>query len=137
LRVVLDANVLVSAVWSKGVCAEVLARVLAQHRLIAAEATIDETRKALREKFGFPDALVALSTEFIERQAQFVRPKRVSTDACRDPKDLYVLGLAVAARAHCIVTGDPDLLVLGSYRDIPIVKPREFLALSISRREEE
>lgn len=40
---------------------------------------------------------------------------------CRDPDDDEVLACAVAARAHFIVSGDSDLLALGSYGQIPIV----------------
>lgn len=47
--------------------------------------------------------------------------------ACRDPKDDIFLHLAVDAKAKCIVTGDPDLLVLHSFEGIPILTPAEFL----------
>ncbi|MCH6232878.1 putative toxin-antitoxin system toxin component, PIN family [Cognataquiflexum rubidum] len=47
--------------------------------------------------------------------------------ACRDPKDDMFLHLAVDAKAKCIVTGDPDLLVLHPFEGIPILTPTEFL----------
>ena len=34
---------------------------------------------------------------------------------CRDPDDDKLLETAVLGRADCIVTGDQDLLILGSY----------------------
>ena len=46
---------------------------------------------------------------------------------CRDPKDNKFLELAVAGNADCIVTGDKDLLVLNSFRNIQIITPKEFL----------
>jgi predicted nucleic acid-binding protein len=46
--------------------------------------------------------------------------------ACRDPGDVKVLGVAVAASANFIVTGAKDLLVLKTYRDVPILSPRAF-----------
>ena len=45
----------------------------------------------------------------------------------RDPDDDHVLACALAAQADLIVSGDQDLLVLGSYRDIPIVTAAEAL----------
>ena len=42
---------------------------------------------------------------------------------CRDPDDDHVL----AAGADCIVAGDADLLSLGGYGDIRIVRVRAFL----------
>ncbi|MDQ3623269.1 MAG: putative toxin-antitoxin system toxin component, PIN family [Verrucomicrobiota bacterium] len=48
---------------------------------------------------------------------------------CRDPDDDLVLAAAVAGSCQYLVTGDNDLLVLGAFRDVKIVKPREFLNL--------
>ena len=53
-------------------------------------------------------------------------PVHVSEDACRDKDDLPLLGLAQAASADCIVTGDKDLLVLERFGSIPIYSPRAF-----------
>ncbi len=53
--------------------------------------------------------------------------------ACRDPKDDYVLELAVSGQANCVVTGDQDLLVLNPYAGIPILDPSTFMA-TLQRR---
>jgi predicted nucleic acid-binding protein len=53
-----------------------------------------------------------------------VTPVTVEADSCRDPDDLLILGTALAAGADGIVSGDKDLLVLGSFRGIAILKPR-------------
>jgi putative PIN family toxin of toxin-antitoxin system len=45
---------------------------------------------------------------------------------CRDPKDDKFLELAVNGRADIIVSGDTDLLVLETFRCIPIVTPAAF-----------
>jgi predicted nucleic acid-binding protein len=45
---------------------------------------------------------------------------------CRDPKDDKFLELAVNGHADVIVSGDVDLLVLDTYRDIPITSPAAF-----------
>ena len=46
---------------------------------------------------------------------------------CRDPKDDKFLELAVNGRADVIVSGDADLLVLDTFRGIPIVTPAAFV----------
>lgn len=51
-----------------------------------------------------------------------------------DPDDDRYLECAVEGRAEYIVSGDRDLLTLGTYSDIAIVPPRAFLAaLSAAR----
>ena len=45
---------------------------------------------------------------------------------CRDPKDDKFLELAVNGRADLTVSGDADLLVLETFRGIPIVTPAVF-----------
>ena len=45
----------------------------------------------------------------------------------RDPKDVYILGTAIAAQAEAIVTGDRDLLVLGKFAGIAILTPIELI----------
>jgi predicted nucleic acid-binding protein len=39
-----------------------------------------------------------------------------------------VLALAVASQADLIITGDADLLTLGSHAGIPIIDPAEAIA---------
>ena len=51
-----------------------------------------------------------------------------TVDACRDPKDNKFLEAALAGEADCIVSGDADLLDMGSFEEIPILRPAEFLA---------
>jgi len=45
----------------------------------------------------------------------------------RDPDDNRVLECATAARSEFVVTGDTDLLALGSFRGIAIVTVASFL----------
>lgn len=45
-----------------------------------------------------------------------------------DPDDDYVLSAAIATEAKYIVSGDRHLLDLGSFRDINITTPSEFIS---------
>jgi len=45
---------------------------------------------------------------------------------CRDPDDDKFLELAVNGQADVIVSGDVDLLVLDTFRGIPIITPQAF-----------
>jgi uncharacterized protein len=48
-------------------------------------------------------------------------------DLCRDPKDNKFLELAVSGNADFIITGDEDLLVLNTFRNIEIISVNDFL----------
>lgn len=45
---------------------------------------------------------------------------------CRDPKDNYLLSLAIDANADFIITGDNDLLILQTVRSSKIISYKEF-----------
>jgi putative PIN family toxin of toxin-antitoxin system len=87
---------------------------------------LDEVRTNLFRRLRLPAAVADDITDLLRQHARLVEPVDVGTDACRDVDDLPVLGLAVAAEADCIVTGDKDLLVLGRFRHVPIHSPRAF-----------
>ena len=44
-----------------------------------------------------------------------------------DPTDNKILEAAIAGQVDFIVSGDNHLLDLGTFREIPIIKPRKFL----------
>lgn len=48
---------------------------------------------------------------------------------CRDPDDDQFLETALMGEAHCLITGDRDLLKVYSFHEIPILTPADFLAL--------
>jgi uncharacterized protein len=58
---------------------------------------------------------------------EIVRVRRRLSVVQRDPDDDKFLECAVAGRAECLVTGDRDLLDLGSYRRVKILTVRDFL----------
>jgi putative PIN family toxin of toxin-antitoxin system len=52
-------------------------------------------------------------------------------EACRDPKDNFILDIAVNGGADYLVTGDEDLLVLGTIQSTRIVRFREFESILV------
>ncbi|RME91018.1 MAG: putative toxin-antitoxin system toxin component, PIN family [Verrucomicrobia bacterium] len=126
MRVVLDANVLVAAFAARGLCAAVFETCLAGHELILSEALLAETRRSLRDKLKLPAGLADEVMRLLRENSRLVAPAPVSPEVCRDPDDLHVLGLAEAAQADCLVTGDQDLLVLGRHKGCLILSPRQF-----------
>lgn len=126
MKVVLDSNVLLAALGTRGLCEAIFEVCLSEHELYISSPILDELKKHLPGKFRIPAARVQEILGFLRSELRLVEPIEVAKDACRDPNDLMVLCTAVAAEADCIVTGDKDLLVLGKYRSIPILSPRSF-----------
>jgi putative PIN family toxin of toxin-antitoxin system len=82
----------------------------------------------IRKRYGVTDQQVAALLALLDAFATEVEGGANVLDApLRDPKDFVILATAVDAGAQVLVTSDLDLLVLGSYRGIPIVTPRQFL----------
>lgn len=131
MKVVLDSNVLLAAFATHGLCEAILAVCLDQHEIVLSESILSEVAELLEKKFKLPKRQVQENIVFLREHSQIVEPMRVSTDVCRDPDDLMVLGTATAANADCIVTGDNDLLSLRSFGTIPIILPREFYERSL------
>ena len=63
----------------------------------------------------------------LRRRSVIVEPSVVIRQS-RDPADDKFLECAVAGGAHCLVSADADLLVLGQVREIPIIDIRAFWA---------
>ena len=126
MKVSLDTNVLVSAFGTRGLCADILHVVLAEHELIIGEAVLTETRRVLTTKFGVPAATVDEVDALLRQQS------RVVTDAprvgmrLRDADDVLILSEAVAGGAEVLVTGDRDLLAVAGKAPLAIVTPRGF-----------
>jgi len=126
VRVFLDTNVLVSAFATRGLCADVLRHILAEHDLITGEVVIIELRRVLRDRIKVPAPVVAAIEQLLRDQIVVPKPSEPHPLQIRDPGDRWVLASAVAGKADVIVTGDSDLLEVASQSPIPIVDPRGF-----------
>ena len=64
----------------------------------------------------------------LRRLAEIVEPPSLPAQVSRDPDDDAVLALAAASQADLIISGDADLLILGSFARIPIIGPAAAIA---------
>ncbi len=126
MKIVLDANVVVAAFASRGLCESIFEFCLSGHEIILGVHLLDEITRNLRLKIGLPAIVVDGIKDLLRENGTMLDPAPLPRDTCRDPDDAKILGLAVAAGADFVVTGDKDLLVLKKYRGIPILDPRSF-----------
>lgn len=133
MRVFLDTSVLVAAFATRGLCADVLRTVLAEHELIVGETVLAELGRALKEKTRTPEAQVRDVVAFVRQNAMVATETPVPAVDVRDANDLPILAGAIQGAAEVLVTGDKDLLVLKRVASLPILDPRGFWEL-IKRR---
>ena len=127
MKVVLDPSILIAASISRaGVCAELLEDVLTHHELVVSDFKVEELGRKLRDKFNFPRNEIRQLQRLLSKVATSVAPLDLPTSICRDPTDIPVLGTALAGGASVLVTVDKDLLALGEFQGIAIIKPGEF-----------
>lgn len=127
MRVFLDTNVLVAAFATRGLCADVLRTVLAEHELLLSTTVLEELTRSLAQKLRVPESNVREIAAFL-RAASSLAPavaNRPPVDV-RDPDDAVILAEALAFGADVLVTGDKDLLEVRGALTIRIVDPRGF-----------
>ena len=126
MRVFLDTNVLVSALTARGLCADVLRVVLAEHDLVVGEVVLGELRRVLTERFRVPPERVKEAETYLRTFEVVARPTRPADVGIRDESDRWVLASVLAGRADALVTGDADLLTVGDRQTIRVLSPRAF-----------
>jgi len=129
VRVCLDTNVLVAAFATRGLCADVLRTVLAEHDLVIGEVILAELRRTLTTKLKVPADRVEAVEAVLGMVPIIPRPAEPSSVAVRDPADRWILATAIAGAADVLITGDRDLLAVAEDAPLPILEPRAFWEL--------
>jgi uncharacterized protein len=67
VKVFLDTNVLVSGFATRGLCADVIRLVLAEHELITADVVLTELKRVLKHKIHLPGEQIQEILAFLEK----------------------------------------------------------------------
>ena len=131
LRVVLDTNVLVSAIVYGGNPRKVLqAAISGAVDISVSEAIIKELQDVLqRPKFGLRVQFVHNTIAELTSIAEWVVPTKHHQLVDDDPSDNLVLDCAAAAEADYLVTGDDHLLQLKKCGSVKIVNSQQFVEI--------
>ncbi len=131
MKAVFDTNVLVAAFMTEGLCSSLLIRARRHDfDLVLSGDIVREFKNTLTKKFKISSADVSEITAIVKDAAfEVIDQCKPIAGICRDKNDDMVIACAVSADADYIVTGDEDLLVLKRYKNIIIIKPRNFETL--------
>ena len=133
MRVVLDTSVLVSFLLTRGRVISAIIKqwetgrleVIVSPQLIAELRRVaEDERLATRLRPGALEVLLRALTE----NAEVVAGELELPGVTEDPDDDMVVACAVEGNVAYIITRDQHLLRMGTYRDIVVVSPEEFVA---------
>ena len=136
MRIVLDTNVVLSALLWRGTPHRLLEaiRVQPNAQLFTSAVLLAELADVLSRPMAATRlALIGRSLQDVLADytitADVVTPPATPAVIAADPDDDHVIAAAVAARADLLVSGDRHLLALGTHLGIRIVTPAEAVRL--------
>ncbi|MGO8989725.1 MAG: putative toxin-antitoxin system toxin component, PIN family [bacterium] len=129
LRVVLDTNVLISAILFGGKPRRILEKAIrVEIRLCLSEPMLEELKGVLqRSKFDYSPEMIQIILTELMSISDFVNTSETINIVAEDPEDNRILECAVAANADYVITGDSHLLKLKKYLNIDILNAAAFL----------
>ena len=129
LRVVLDTNVLISAILFGGKPRQILEKAIrGEIRLCLSEPILEELKGVLqRSKFDYSPEMIQFILTELTAIADFVNPSETINIVAEDPEDNRILECAIAANADYVISGDSHLLKLNKYFNIDILSAAAFL----------
>ena len=129
MRVVIDSNVLMSGIFFGGVPGQIVeAWRNGRVSLVLSPSIFDEYSRVSEEleaRYGNL-GLSSILTVLIGN-AEVIDAPDLNPGVARDPDDDKFLACALAAGVSVIVSGDLDLRSLGTWREIRILSPREYV----------
>lgn len=131
IRVVLDTNVLILALFFGGNPQTVLEKaIMGQIGLVLSREILNEFEGVLcGKKFAYAPEIARNIVRELEAVSDLVFPSRKIAAVKADPYDNLILECAVKARVDYVVSGDNHLLELRSFEGIPILSPAQFLKM--------
>ena len=134
-RVLLDTNVVVSALVFGGKPGHILALLLEKKfRAIASPILFAEIEDVINKKFPLSGEDLRLFRKQTQKTFEIVNPKK-TISLLKDDADNRVLEAAVEGTCQYIITGDKELLSLGEFKGIKIVRVTEFLDIFYKKAE--
>jgi putative PIN family toxin of toxin-antitoxin system len=126
MRVFLDTNVIVSAVATRGLCADVMREILVRHQLVISEDLLKEVTTVLRAKLGVPGQMVSDFVALLKDSAVLSDSSPTLALPISGAVDGALVSAALNGQADLFVTGDREILAHTRVGPLDIVSPRMF-----------
>ena len=127
MKLVIDANIIISAYTCNGETRKLWQKCLGLHNLFISPEIFAEIERNLRKtEFGFsPAEIRAILLDVLER-SEIVRLKSKFEESIPNEQDRHLPILASEVGADLIVTGDKALLALTKLGNVPVICPSDF-----------
>lgn len=127
VKVVLDTNVIISAVVFGGKPREILNLIINKRiQAVTTPVLLAEFQDVVSKKFPLLAINIKKIDKQIRKQFKIVNPKK-TLKILKDEPDNRVLEAAIEGNCQYIVTGDKGLVELRKYKNIRILKPDQFI----------
>lgn len=134
LSVVYDTNVIISGIgWGGKPWECLLLAFIRDVEMVTSEEALEEVERVMGyPHLPFTDEEQKRFPELLRYESTPVNPTEDIEEIEDDPDDDKFLQIAVEADVDYIISGDPHLKDLGTYRGISILPPADFLTADTS-----
>lgn len=130
MKIVLDTNVLISALIKEGKPRDLLFEILRNHELVVSREILEEVTVIANEpkiqKYVEQESIADFLRD-LASSGSFVRIRSRFKAVKEDADDDVVLRTAIDGKASFIVSGDSHLLGMGKFRKVRIITVAEML----------
>ena len=126
MKLILDTNILVSALIFSGIAADIFDEAVRYHYVFLTENILNEFSNTLQSKLKVPKSDTLRYSKHLRSGFTVVSPDNPMPEVCRDKKDNHLLQLSEFVSANYLITGDKDLLVLDQFGITSIVDMRTY-----------
>ena len=116
---------LASGLTTRGLCAEIIERILSEHTLCTCDAVLRELERVLAEKFRLPLAVTSGYLDLLHARSLVIPATNLPRISLTDPDDAPIVACAIAGKGEIFITGDKALVDLSEVQGLPILSPRQ------------
>jgi putative PIN family toxin of toxin-antitoxin system len=129
MKIVLDTNVFISGIFFGGPPAQILQSWRqSKVKIFLTEQILMEYQRVAEELSSrYPSVNIEPIIELFTIFGEFVETKGILETICEDSDDNKFIECAIASQSKLIVSGDKHLLKISGYKDIEVLKPRQFV----------
>lgn len=133
MKILIDSNVLISALATQGMAQRSFRLALEYHEIFISHYIMNEVEAALAKKFKFPAEECQTAVKYLKKVCALIRTRGAAIPMIRDGKDDPILQAAEQAKVDILMTGDKDLLEVKLKLPFRILNPRAFVELHAAR----